>query len=339
MSSKRRYNPPIFNLHNFKLEDYNFENQQHIFPTYYMSRAHIEWTPNNNLYSETSSEKNMNAGDLFTEFIINNLSNGFYYKFTINGPESSNGSILCKERYLICGSLLQDSMPNSILCGVGAIRKNNLKPIKFKECYGVRGKLSLEILKNHNSQYNYSEVCLGDPGLLLSYFFPHKNIEKKYKFGIILHMGDINLLNQYFDNKFLEKCKILDIRTDNFKKLSLDICECEIIITSTLHGMIFAHSYNIETIWIELDKSILCGQKSDNIKFFDHLSIFDNNFKYDLNNRVKNGNINNWINYKINESNVNSLTRYKPQLKEVDEKINDILKMMKKIIYEFESKN
>ena len=331
----RKFNPLIFNMHTGKLEEYTVSKKNNIFPSYYMSRAHIEWSPSNTLYSEISSEKNMNAGDLYTEFIINNLSKEFYYKFTINGPESVNG-ILCKERYLICGSLLQDSMPNSILCGVGIIR-NNIEKRQFKKCLGVRGFLSLEKVKDWNPDYDYSNICMGDPGLTLSYFFPNETVQKKYKYGIILHFGDVGLLNKYFDEDFLNVNKVINIRTADFNTLSKNICECENIISSSLHGIIFAHSYNIPTIWVELETSQLCNKNSDNIKFYDHLSIFENNFKYDLKNRYAKTNINNYINYQINNSNIINLNKYTPTTHEVTNIKNNILNMLNKIIDEYKN--
>lgn len=327
-------NDPIFNIKTMKLEKYDKDNNEHIFPTYYMSRVHIEWTPTNPLYSGTSNLKNMNAGDLFTEFIINKLSNNYFYKFTLNGPEYIvTPPILGKERYLICGSLLQDSMPNSVLCGVGLIRSN--PPLrKFKECYGVRGKLSLEWVKKCNPLYNYKNTCLGDPGLTLSYFYENYEIKKKYKYGIILHMCDVELIFDYFDVEFLKECCIIDIRTSDFEKLSKDICSCNVIISSSLHGIIFAHSYSIPTIWIELNKSILCGEGSDYIKYFDYFSIFNDNLNYNLKNR-RNNNISNWIDYMITDKNISKLKIYTPKRSVLKYTIKNILNMVRSIIIQF----
>ena len=68
-------NPPIFNIQTMKLEKYDENNNLNIFPLYYMSRAHIEWTPIKPLYSGSSSINNNNAGDLLNEFIIYKISN------------------------------------------------------------------------------------------------------------------------------------------------------------------------------------------------------------------------------------------------------------------------
>jgi hypothetical protein len=327
-------NDPIFNINTMKLEKYDKDNNEHIFPTYYMSRAHLEWSPGDPLYSGIPNVKNMNAGDLFTEFIINKLSNNYFYKFTINGPESIHcPPILTKERYLICGSLLQDSMPNSILCGVGLIRSN--PPLReFKECYGVRGKLSLEWVKKCNPLYNYENTCLGDPGLTLSHFYKNDEIKKKYEYGILLHMGDIQLLFDYFDVEFVKKCCIIDIRTGDFEKLSKDICSCNVIISSSLHGIIFAHSYSIPTIWIELSESSLCSEKSDYIKFFDYFSIFNDNLNYNLKNR-RNNNVSNWIDYMITEKNISKLKTYTPNRSVLEYTTKNILNMLRSIIKQF----
>jgi pyruvyltransferase len=319
-------NPPIFNIQTMKLEKYDENNNLNIFPLYYMSRAHIEWTPIKPLYSGSSSINNNNAGDLLNEFIIYKISNFNYYKFTINGPQSiEQNTILCPERFLMIGSIATDSTENSILCGAGIIK--NVKINKYKFIYGVRGKYTLNNIINNNN-IDFNNIVLGDPGLLLSLFF---NIEKtkKYKYGLILHMCDIELLKNYFNDDILEKIKIIDIRTDDFELLSKNINECEIIISSSLHGIIFSHSFNIPAIWIELENSILTNKNSDNIKFYDYFSVFNNDFVYDISKRKNKGNINNWIDYKININNINNLISYVPSEKEIQDKITEIYHMIK----------
>lgn len=43
---------------------------------------------------------------------------------------------------------------------------------------------------------------------------------------------------------------------------------CDIIISSSLHGIVFAHSYGKKALWIEISKNVI----GDGYKFYDYYS-------------------------------------------------------------------
>lgn len=250
----------------------------------------------NTLSKKNPDRKQINAGDTFNYYMLNRLSGGYYTEFARDGP----GYIHSGDRFMFVGSIATDSTYRSILCGVGIIEKEPRKIKDFKECYGVRGKYTLDSIKKCKPEYDTSNVVLGDPGLLLPLFVRNtEKIEnKKYKYGLILHLIDRKYIENYFDIEFLKNILIIDIETDNFDKLTKDIYQCEVIISSSLHGLIFANSFHKPSIYVNLvSKKLGKSMPDDNIKFYDYYSIFS----------IDESLIENKVDYVINNENINKL--------------------------------
>lgn len=78
------------------------------------------------------------------------------------------------------------------------------------------------------------DVPLGDPGLLASHFWPAR--EKKYRIGVVKHYTD--------QNSYPWADTTISVNEDP-KEVCLKISECELIASSSLHGLIVARSYGI----------------------------------------------------------------------------------------------
>ena len=79
--------------------------------------------------------------------------------------------------------------------------------------------------------------------------------------------------------------KIIDSRTRNIEHIIDEINKCERILSSSLHGIIVAHAYNIPALWIKKgDIGSLNGFKfkdyfsSVNIPFYDGFECSDEIF-------------------------------------------------------------
>lgn len=159
------------------------------------------------------------------------------------------------------GSLLTFfPLDNAIVWGSGVMSKD--KPIigKPKEVRAVRGPLSRKRLLD--AGIDCPEIY-GDPALLLPLYYAPK-VEKKYKLGIVPHYSDMN-------NQFLETIKaedgitIIKIRDyENWLDVIDKIYQCEVIASSSLHGLIVSEAYGVPNVWVKFD-----DKPSDNIKFHD----------------------------------------------------------------------
>jgi pyruvyltransferase len=117
-----------------------------------------------------------------------------------------------------------------------------------------------------------NEVALGDPGLLMDWVYPQirTTTKKRYKVGLLPHYIDFQNMGL---REFLRKNK--DATGINICARVPDvlaaIAECEFILSSSLHGLVFADSLQIPNAWMTLSSGIVGGS----FKFRDYYSVFN----------------------------------------------------------------
>ncbi|WP_408886290.1 polysaccharide pyruvyl transferase family protein [Lactococcus lactis] len=138
----------------------------------------------------------------------------------------------------------------------------NISNIKF---HAVRGQLTKNDLK-------LSKVHLGDPGLLANLVYEASKV-KKYKLGVIPHFEDANnpLIKKFSKTN---NVKIIDVLRAP-QEVIADLTSCELIFSSSLHGLIVADSFGIPNIHMELSDKLVGG----NFKFEDYYSSVDKEHK------------------------------------------------------------
>lgn len=160
---------------------------------------------------------------------------------------------------------------SSIVWGTGSMYGGSKKMSSPKEIHAVRGPLTRKVLLEN--AIPCPEV-FGDPALLLPLVYSPQ-VRKKYKVGIIPHFVDYDLSNV---RAFCEKYKdeVLLIRMQGYsdwKKVIEDICSCEKIISSSLHGLIISDAFNIPNVWILLSDNV----KGNNFKYLDYFGSVERN--------------------------------------------------------------
>lgn len=153
------------------------------------------------------------------------------------------------KNYICIGSVIEwFTDNNSILWGCGA--SPGTAPLKHKPkmVLAVRGPLTRKYLL---SQGVACPEVYGDPGLLMPMMYPCKK-EKKYKIGIIPHFLDYNLPNvKELKRKHGDIC-IIKLWGGELQTIIDKMNECEIIASSSLHGLIISDAYGIPNVWIRL---------------------------------------------------------------------------------------
>lgn len=193
----------------------------------------------------------LNFGDEITPIIIESL---FGRRCVWAPPDECElagaGSII---------ELLQnESKGNHIkVWGSGFIKDGPDNKSDNLEFYVVRGDKSLSRIKKQN-------IHVGDPGLLMSVAMPGlSKLPKKYKIGVIPHYVDQ-------ENQFIQKCKDAGYRIINVLDtpygVARQINECEIIFSSSLHGLIVSESFGVPNYWIKLSSKVT----GDGYKFYDY---------------------------------------------------------------------
>jgi pyruvyltransferase len=155
----------------------------------------------------------------------------------------------------ILGGLPQNATYD-IICGSGFIRQEMpvQKPYKF---ISVRGPLSRK--KYLDAGIDCPERY-GDLGLLLRYIVPPPPTScKRYKVGFIPHYIDKDMPAVH---RAREKgWKIINIlQASTPAKFVEEIHECDMILSSSLHGIILADSYEIPAYHIILSNNVIGGE-------------------------------------------------------------------------------
>ncbi|QPM92346.1 glycosyltransferase family 2 protein [Pseudooceanicola algae] len=107
------------------------------------------------------------------------------------------------------------------------------------------------------------DMPLGDPGIFASDLVPAA--AKKYRWGIVPHYSQRNSSNIRALGRS-DDCIIID-PTDSVENVLKKISSCAAIMSSSLHGLIVADSYNIPCLWLNIP-----SHKSHEFKFADYCS-------------------------------------------------------------------
>ena len=201
-----------------------------------------------------------NYGDLLSKYLVEKIS-GKTVKWV--QPKKQSWYKWDKTNYLAIGSILPHASANSIVWGSGIIdREHKIVQADFRAVRGPRTQKFLE-----EAGVECPEVY-GDPALLLSdYYKPKKS--KRYKIGIIPHYNDYKKVAEEY--KGVENVRVIDLMTLDVEETTREILSCEKTISSSLHGIIVSHSYEIPSIWVEFSDKIF----GDGIKYPDYLESVD----------------------------------------------------------------
>lgn len=218
-----------------------------------------------------------NLGDYLSYFVINSLSGkrirrkGFYL-LGIKGQLSLLLDFICgkvgknkvaetlfffEKNIIGIGSIISYGNKRSLIWGSGFM--SNDETFSNGKILAVRGKLTNKKIVDSG---NKGCDVFGDPALLLPLIVKPCQ-EKKYDLAIIPHWREYD----FFYNKYSNKYKVIDIRTKNVELFISELTSCKCILSSSLHGIILSHAYNIPALWIKhgyID--------TDGFKFYDYFS-------------------------------------------------------------------
>lgn len=196
-----------------------------------------------------------NYGDLLSKYLVEKIS-GKPVKFV--QPKKQPWYKMNKTNFLAVGSILHHATKYSIVWGSGIIdHDQEIAEANFRT---VRGPQTRDFLLKLG--YNCPEVY-GDPALLLPKYY-HPQVEKRYKIGVVPHYHDYKTAVAFFGDK--PGIKVIDLLTMNVEEVTRQILSCENIISSSLHGLIVAHAYQIPALWVKFSDKIF----GNGIKYQDY---------------------------------------------------------------------
>ncbi|AWK02979.1 polysaccharide pyruvyl transferase family protein [Flavobacterium crocinum] len=196
-----------------------------------------------------------NYGDLLGKYLVEKISSK---KVIFAWPKKFSVLDYVKPIYVTVGSIMANINQKCIVWGSGIIDRNTT--IKNAVFLAVRGPQTRKFLLDLS--YEVPEIY-GDPALLLPRYFNPK-VEKKYKFGFIPHYSDFSLVQNWFEDN--PEILLIDMMTNNVEAKTIEFLECEKIVSSSLHGLIVAHAYNIPAVWQKFSDKVF----GDGIKYQDY---------------------------------------------------------------------
>ena len=151
--------------------------------------------------------------------------------------------------------------------GVSGLERSFVHP---QEVLSVRGSKTKEFCDRY--QVKCPEVY-GDPALLLPLVY-QPNVSgkdtKKYRLGIIPHVVDQqHPVIPEIQEKYSDEILIIDLaHYERWTDVIDQICSCEKILSSSLHGIIVSDAYQVPNCWITLSGEAIIGH----FKFLDYFS-------------------------------------------------------------------
>lgn len=149
------------------------------------------------------------------------------------------------------GSILTAGCQDCTVWGSGLLNTRILNRLKNRklDIRAVRGPLTRMILMDYG--FAVPEVY-GDPAILMPLIY-NPDVEKKYKVGVITHMNELKVEDDRFHT--------INILTDDYETFIRELKQSELIISSSLHGIILAENYGVP--------AILLKPKMDMLKYYD----------------------------------------------------------------------
>ncbi len=162
---------------------------------------------------------------------------------------------------ILIGSFLHYADACSHICGAGFIATDPKYMLRTapKSVNCVRGPLTGHLLEKQGIM---CPRLYADPGILAPVIYPQHS-PPCHKIGLIPHYVDA-------DAPWIESCrkkgvKVIDVLS-SLDTFFAEMSQYEVILASSLHGIIFAHAYGKPALWIELSDKIIGG----GFKYYDY---------------------------------------------------------------------
>lgn len=187
-----------------------------------------------------------NLGDQLTPRLVEGLLGLMPRQVSLETPK----------KLLAVGSIVEHALPGDFVWGTGSLGLNRIsgEGVRF---FAVRGPRTKALIDDADVP-----SVFGDPASLLPFF---------YQPTPLAHPPHISLVPHYVDRtRFLplatNDTSVVNVRSRNlFHAIDL-IANAELVISSSLHGLIIAEAYGVPTVWVEPSEEVLGGEH----KFLDY---------------------------------------------------------------------
>lgn len=173
------------------------------------------------------------------------------------GPEEAEmigvGSIMYAARQ----SFKRGNKVSPWLWGTGAMKPLPTDFIDHIQIAALRGPITREIL-------GVKTEVFGDPGLLMPLVLG-ETVEKTGKIGVIPHISQADETAAALAG-LGDKLEIIDPRGENHLDVVRQIAGCDVVFSSSLHGLIIADAFGVPNVWLDPDGNHPFAR----LKFYDY---------------------------------------------------------------------
>ena len=200
-----------------------------------------EKIPKNRIIIE-NWEGTVNIGDQLPKVICEYMLNREH--LTADQPVSKSVHLLT------VGSVIGIGLFDAVIWGSGihlintAFAARKQKKIRNLDIRAVRGPVTKEILRVIG--YDCSKVAMGDPAILMPLIYQPEHIEKKYKFSVVEHFKKKQSAESV-------SCHKISVKTKDYRNFIDELAASELVISSSLHGIILAEAYGVPAIFVNPD--------------------------------------------------------------------------------------
>jgi hypothetical protein len=184
-----------------------------------------------------------NVGDAITPYLIELMSDATPYYARTAQP------------HLIgVGSIMSMATPESTIWGTGIITPEEyLAPLERGQIRAVRGKKTAELLRR--AGIPLGDIPLGDPGIFAADILARENLgapAAPRKIAVVPHHSSIS--NPFYQRlRHSNEVCLVNVCDDGLLPLQ-QIAEADIVVSESLHGLIFAESFGKKAVWVARDE-------------------------------------------------------------------------------------
>jgi pyruvyltransferase len=214
---------------------------------------------NNNLLPCSFYSSTANVGDQLNLDILKHLSQ--------KDPVEVKSPLT--PHIIAIGSIAHLAGRGSHLWGCGIVSRHTLpiwRRLSKSRVHALRGQYTLNEFRKRGIDIN--TIPLGDPAILSSLYFRTKSEKTKYRYGIIPHYRHYCMFQSSIN--LHTDLKILDVSKKPLQFID-DLLSCQYILSSSLHGLILADTFELPNKWIKINPELFGGD----FKFHDYYSTTD----------------------------------------------------------------
>lgn len=151
------------------------------------------------------------------------------------------------------GSVLWAARPGDTVWGTGA-QVDRPVDLAGTTILAVRGPRTARLIRGD------VPAVYGDPAIMLPHLHQPRPLPRS-EVGLIPHVVDRSVMTTSDPS-----VRTIDLATSDWRAVIDLICSCDVVLSSSLHGVIAAEAYGVPAVWIKASENVV----GDGFKFFDY---------------------------------------------------------------------